>query len=1136
MTEFDPLHCPLDSINLIEAGAGTGKTYSIQTLFLRLLIQKEIPVQHILVVTFTEAATAELRERIRLILNKLRLFLMDQLPASDKDYARLAAIAVTERSKALQHTIEALRNFDQSAISTIHGFCRRMLSENAFETSMRYGVELKKEVGQLYLELLNDFCRHHLYQATGAERELNTALGLDPSELAGRLRNVLGKTLVNIYWGDTGGDSAAAAADIRALFLRLQALDAAAVLDETLTMFTGGNRDKYAGIFAGLTADEFAVFDYPPQSLAGLDYDFLFESVSKRPDNRGRFAAWYAEHEECFTLLDQLVGMLNCYWRTLLKSAYEFVQNELAERKRKNNFLTFDDLLIHLRQRLADPAGGTGLAKVIRERFAFALLDEFQDTDPVQFEIFYTIFGNAGGESAFFMIGDPKQAIYNFRGGDIFAYLSARHAVAPERCYTLSVNYRSTRKFINEVNAFYQRQKHPFALDEIAFHPIGVPDKAPAGGVGDGLHFYWCDDVVAGAVGHVTRLLAAKVPPADIAVLVMNSSTGNKVERALRELNLPVDWNGKSNIFDTSQARDLLLLLRAAADPGDGALAAMLAAGPFGRMSAVELDRLQQSGEFAQWRTFVYTAGKLWSEQSFMAMFHYFLSASGAGVLLAQSADGERQLANFFQLAELLHQAASERRLGPAGLTAYLSDRIHETDKESGDEVELRTSSSRPAITILTVHKSKGLEFAYVILPDIQARSTGDVETFHDDDGRRIMRMADDDYGVARGKAEALQEFLRFLYVGITRAVHDCCVLLKPLKDKTPAKMSAMDYICRFWDQTSLPSADELMAKLSEIPADVSVLAATAAPEAAAVTPELPEAGQQSLQTFDIPLVRGWQTGSFTSLTAQNHAALAEADDLAGGDYDALTDGEQMEDTLNPEPVFQLPAGARFGICCHKIFEEIEFDANAADIFDCVSRNCEIYLGADASVSATVGEMVKSVLNAPLPEGFSLSQIPRRDRLSELKFSYRLNSALDSGRLQALALDSKLAGDAGFALSPGVVLTGEIDLVFRRQEKFYLVDWKTNIIGGDSANFSPDKLGLEMAKNQYRLQYLIYLAGFFRFLSSRRITVDREFYERNFGGVYYLFLRGVSPSHPGRGIYFDKPNYALLEALIHEIC
>jgi len=1136
MTEFDPLHCPLDGINLIEAGAGTGKTYSIQTLFLRLVIQKEIPVQNILVVTFTEAATAELRERIRLILNKLRLFLTDKLPVGDKDYARLAAIAVTERSKALQLTGEALRNFDQSAISTIHGFCRRMLSENAFETSMRYGVELKKEVGQLYLELLNDFCRHHLYEANAAKRELNAALGLDPSDLAGRLRHVLGKPSVNIYWGDTRDDWAAAADEIKALFLRLQTLDAAAVLEETLSMFTGGNCDKYAGVFAGLSADEFALFRYVPQSLDALDDDFLAELVSKRPDNRGRFAAWHAGHKECFILLDQLVKALNCYWQSLLKAAYEFTQKELAERKRQNNFLTFDDLLIHLQQRLADPAGGPGLAGVIRGRFAFALLDEFQDTDPVQFEIFYKIFGGAGGESAFFMIGDPKQAIYNFRGGDIFAYLTARRAVAPERCYTLSVNYRSTRKFIHDVNAFYQRQTHPFALDEIAFHPIGEPDKAPSGGAGDGLHFYWCDDVIAGAVGQVTRLLAAKVPVADIAVLVMNSSTGNKVESALRELNLPVSWNGKSNIFDTPQARELLLLLRAAADPGDGALAVMLTAGPFGRMSALELDRLQQSGEFTQWRTLVYTAGKVWSEQSFMAMFHYFLSASGAAVTLAENADGERQLANYFQLAELLHQAASERRLGPAGLTAYLSDRINETDKEFGDELELRTSSSRPAITILTVHKSKGLEFAYVILPDIQARTTGEVETFHDDGGHRVMRMAADDYGVERGKAEALQEFLRFLYVGITRAVHDCCVLLKPVKDKAPAKMSAIDYICRFGKQSLLPPADELMARLSETAVDADILSALPAPDAAAVTMAAPETPAAYLQTFDVPLVRGWQTGSFTSLSAQSHASSSDIDDLAGGDYDALTEGEQSDEILSTEPVFQLPAGARFGICCHKIFEEIEFDANAADISDCVGRNCEIYLGADASVVATVGEMVKHVLGTPLPSGFCLSQIPRGDRLSELKFSYQLSSAMDSNRLQALAGDSKLAGDVEFALSPGVMLTGEIDLVFRRQGKFYLVDWKTNIIGGDPANFAPDKLGLEMAKNQYRLQYLIYLAGFFRFLSSRRVAVDREFYEQNFGGVYYLFLRGVSPSHPGRGIYFDKPDYELLEALIHEIC
>jgi len=388
--------------------------------------------------------------------------------------------------------------------------------------------------------------------------------------------------------------------------------------------------------------------------------------------------------------------------------------------------------------------------------------------------------------------------------------------------------------------------------------------------------------------------------------------------------------------------------------------------------------------------------------------------------------------------------------------------------------------------------------------------------------------------GVTRGKAEALQEFLRFLYVGITRAKHSCLVVLKPLKD-APAALSAIDYLARAGSfDGALPGPEDLIAFLQQRPTNPAVFdpAITVGGDDFVYPSSPVDAGY--LQTFDTVPERGWVTGSFTSMTAAGHA-VAETGDLAAPDYDALIAEDLAGEVIAPEPVFELPAGVRFGICCHRMLEEVAFDGGAAAIEECVRRNWQMYFANAEPMLPTVARMIRDVLNTPLAGAMKLADINRADRLSELKFSCQLKQALDGGRLRRIAGDTKLAGEGAFALPAGTILTGEIDLVFRHKGKYFLVDWKTNLAGGQLANFAPDRLAAEMHKNQYCFQYLLYLAGFFRFLSARGVTVDRDFYEQNFGGVYYLFLRGISPSHPGRGIYFDKPDYGLLEALIHEI-
>ena len=475
---FDLLTSPLEGTNLIEAGAGTGKTYTITGLFLRLILEKRLSVKEILVVTYTVAATEELRDRIR---RKIR----DALEAcsagtSPDSFLRGLILTLPDREEAAGLLRAALLDFDEAAISTIHGFCQRTLRESAFESGSLFDTDLEpeQETG-LIEEIVQDFWRRNFYDAPLEWIRYAQGLNLGPTFFLDLLRR--GRSPLDLkILPETAPVSFGAVAPFRQAYAELQAAWPAARAEVEQAFGEPGLHAAYRNHLSetlGLM-DSFLAENGPAFPLPEKFERFTTGGLKKKTRQKMK-PPDHPFFQRCDTLQQRATALrieLERHLLFLQGEIFQTLRQELPLRKQRRNIQSFDDLLTRLRQSL-EKAGGDELSQAVRNRYRAALIDEFQDTDPVQYAIFQHIFERGG--SILFLIGDPKQAIYSFRGADLFAYLKAASRV--DRRYTLEGNWRSEPGLVAAVNTVFTSREDPFLYREIPFEPAAAEaDARPA--------------------------------------------------------------------------------------------------------------------------------------------------------------------------------------------------------------------------------------------------------------------------------------------------------------------------------------------------------------------------------------------------------------------------------------------------------------------------------------------------------------------------------------------------------------------------------------------------------------------------------------------------------------------------------
>ena len=1185
MEPFDAATVSLEpGVSLVEASAGTGKTYSITQLVLRLLLARRTDGEYrvrgigsILVVTFTNAATDELITRVRSALREATEVFAGVAKRTDAN-SELFALRDEVGVNELPRLREALSSLDQLAIFTIHGFCKRVLEESALESGTPFGARFIEEDDLLVERIAQDWWRRTIYE----DSELATLavhLGWAHDAFLKDLKKWqrLPGTIIEPHVVLPQARATLARA-MREFAQVWQPARAAAFLDERKWLASSPLKDAATREQAIRAGDELAAGNL----LGALRLAKWCTSAAMLDEKSGMFKKPTAHRDAVATepfvqACDAISSALATMASALRVSCLEDVHVRFAKEKRQRHMLGFDDLLRRLHGALE--AGGTEghLASAIRARYDAALIDEFQDTDPFQFPIFSTAFAGC----PLFLIGDPKQAIYGFRGADLFAYMDA--ASKAERRYTLSQNWRSTSRMVGAVNGLFANQPNAFLYESIDFLPAKAARKLvdPLAADSLGALRWWIMPPdqngkqltkgeatrrsQAATVREIVRLLSpepgrAALKPGQIAVLVRAGFEGVAIQDALRTAGVPSIVSGMDDILQSRELMELEAVLHAVLVTGDargvrGALATEL----WGA-SAGEIHRLAMPEHEGEWQAIIERLTE-WREQwvrfGFIRMVQGMLAHLEATERLLAHEDGERRVTNLRHAVELLHTAASEERLSPEGMLLWIAN-TRATGEEQAERTELRLESDADAVQIATIHKSKGLEYDVVFCPTLWAsrRTKDDEPVLVHENGAVVF-----DHGSpsrdARGRlaaAEELAEELRLVYVALTRARFRCYVAwgaVNNQKTGIDAGYTALAYLLRSGTAAGAPAdvteavplafaqslgnfVDPLTAlvtasggamSVEELGAEIAAISPWTSSAAPAAKPvcrtDLPQ--RESLQS--------WRVASFTSLTAARHTVdTDDARDVA----DSGTEQRPARVT-DPRDFLAFPAGRLPGVALHELFERLDFSASPQEIRS-LATEILTHAGMNQPVEriGAVSGMAERVLGATLAEaGFALRDVPRARTLREWTFHLPLGT-IDGALLSRIF--AAHGGELGRRYAPSLrhlnsdrvhgFLTGVVDLALEHGGRWYVVDWKSNHLGAEPESYEHAALEHEMFSSHYVLQYHLYLTALHRFLRLRLPGYD---YESHVGGAWYAFLRGIDGSE--RGWFHDLPPRELIDAL-----
>jgi exodeoxyribonuclease V beta subunit len=1172
---------PLRGRVLIEASAGTGKTWNIGLIYVRLLLERQLRVEQILVTTFTDAAAQELRERLRRrLVEAERLLAGDALDIASSDplESYLATnFAESEAARLALRRIQLARaDLDHAPISTIHALCQRIQRDYPLESGAAFANDKLFDEKQLQRECIEDFWRRRYLQGSVDPREATLLLKDGPEALVRDLGGLFNQGDAKILAGGLA-EIERQLAELRSEenIVELQRLASDKALYAPRRKALSNRLDRVATLLRDCTD-------------AGLE-DALADTLDAAfdPDNVGEQAsvdsAGVLNAHPLIRALQALRSLLQL--RTIftrgevLAAAARVCREEIPRRARQRHVLTFSMLIDAVYQRLCGAGADNILADRLFEAFPVALIDEFQDTDQRQFAIFDRIYRERG---TLVMIGDPKQAIYSFRGGDIAAYLRASEQA--ERRYSLGTNHRSSRTLVQALNAFYGHNDGGFGHPAIRYQPVipaGRADSQPYTIDGhdvaqalvihpfrgdatdkhgnplsaltelDALALDDCANRIAELLNDPQQKIGdERVTPGDIAVLLSTNHQIIALRKRLIARGVPCVGSGRGNIFAGEVARELELILFAVMHPADdqavrGALATRLLGATLDQFDDWQLraDAFERELErFDQWRQLVRSRGVLALIEAVLAM--------RATALLAQP-EGERVLTDLRHLGELL--AAEEgARQGLDGLYAWLLEMRMEQgggDAEAADERQLRIESDARRVQLLTIHASKGLEFPIVFLPMLWritsrdgARAPG-VLRYHDADGQRCVDLGSTDFIKHRGlhHREELEERLRLLYVALTRAIHVVHVYWvdrqpAPLDDAHAWTWAAIDVLMQqVLQKLELPIGEDSLQALAGTLGGIAV----AAPFAEITTKYQPPAESGAMRALQSPLpqprVFQW-LHSFSGLSRYAAANVvidertsSEADDAA---VDMLDDQAAPDDsrlvTLYPL------RGPRFGDAVHQVFEL----ARAGSVWPDQRQLVQAQLAAQA-VSAhnlspeeaveRVGRMVDRVRQADLGDGLHLANVSDHQRIVEFEFQFPVEQ-VPLVQLRRLCIAHGCADAVPASLDSTFLnglLTGFADLILAWDGRYHVLDYKTNWLGPRLRDYQGPALDHAMDAHHYPLQALLYTIALHRYLRQR---MDGYTAERHLGDSWYLFVRAIGLGD-GLGVWRRRWPASLIEAL-----
>ncbi|MBI4510399.1 MAG: UvrD-helicase domain-containing protein [Deltaproteobacteria bacterium] len=1101
---------------VIEASAGTGKTYTLEHLIVELLLTTDTTLDQMLVVTFTEKATGELRSRVRAKLEEL----VDLPPVTTPpDHLHTACHWIID-DQARGKLAHALSTLDLATICTIHAFCQRLLGEHAF-LHRRLLVQEQVPSLEAFSRSFRDTLRHRLAKEERPGRFVSAALrsGLAVPKLAEVLHAVARERGERFPKYDPERLQAALGAfpeepfDERELVLELKAAKvnaqtAPAVARRLTKLREVARRARESGDLATFLSD-LQVLESETQ---GGFLGYLVEKMGGRllPDGTAlRF------QEGVRSLGEAVVPFTAALASELLPATLEDLWRSKAER----GLVDFDDMLTLVREGLEGPHG-MELVRLVRARYRYALIDEFQDTDETQWAIFRKLFFERAGENTLYLIGDPKQAIYGFRGADVHVYLAARQCIedAGGALVALQANHRSTAKMIDACNLILDQQgAPPFFTGDIRYDtPVrcGNPGLTSFRGQVElpPIHLFSLDDAenMRGAARTLVRLIAIevrallgarpielcaagkrrRVRASDIFVLTRTEREGREVGEALRAHGVPRAFYKQEGLFSGEEAMHVLDLLAGIDEPEDRSKRFRAWLTPFFGLS---LEELRQAADVPDHHPLIARLSRwnrLAGSMNYGALFSRIIEESGVIRRELFFRDSERELTNYLHLFELLAEEAGRGRMPLRELWFLLKSFVDgravpkSPSASSGDLQRLETD--RDAVQIMTIHKSKGLEADVVFLVGGFSRSNGRqvVHAFHED-GRRKAWMGRPPAAIKEAvNAEAAREDERLYYVALTRAR---ARLYLPYFSKgnlaggygcVNRRLQAIMGTGHAWE--GLFSSENVPMNGPEAGAkDVPSLADWVPPSGLLDEPALPSFQQAKLRH------RGFVVTSYSRLR----------------DGPPVRQGPRVPAAqADPLPASDLPGGATTGIFLHELFETVDLGTLAsAPSFDAwyslpqVNRLIEEVAqrnGVKRTHGPRAAEIAYRALTTPVAAGnHIIPPISRLKTLREMEFLYP-------------------SGTDRF-------IKGFVDLVFEHEGLVYIADWKSDLL----PSWDRETIRRHVDEH-YVLQVRLYSLALVKVLGAR----SRGDHDARFGGMFYFFVRGMDAS--GAGVDFRRPTWS----------
>ena len=1080
--DFDVKETILAGRNLIEASAGTGKTYSVSILVLRLIIENKIPLEKILMVTFTKDAVAELESRVRKFVRQALRY------ASGKGNAEKTireVIDSTGKAKALPELKKATQSLDELSVMTIHSFCERSLMQYPFETGQSFKFSISTDISDIRDLVVNDFWR----------RKINT---LD-KDLFKHFTETLTRDSIEQVLKKALDDKVYICDDVNETEVLKQIKESIKVKETAWKEFKTYVTDNFDSISVKVHQNSDARKFLEKNNSSSLVFieAYIKGFKCKTQYIKNSFLEefrYYTRYEDISNSLTELSGK---YMYNIFKQAIEDLKKKVSDFKANRQIIDFNDQIKLLHKAVVNGS----VNPVLSSKYLAVFIDEFQDTDKYQYEIFSKLFS----EKIIFYIGDPKQSIFGWRKADITTYKKARDEV--NKIHSMDLNFRSTQELIDALNAFFSGED-PFADNEIRYEKVKM-GRSDLGSMTDNnnpvepMDLYGCkkkSEIEAFVVNEVCRLIYSGeacingnvIEPSDIAIIVRTNKEGRAMKKALSKVNVPAITVDETKVMESEEAQIIRYLMEAVIQPNRGAINRVLLNQCFGLDSDTVL-RLDEEKHLENFRELK----QIWHDSGvYNMLFRFFDIYQVRFYSLKLGIDGQRILTNFYHIAEILHKSAQKNKYTPNELLVWSQRAQNDND----EEYEQRIESQDNAVQVTTIHRSKGLTYKIVFTPFLDLKITEYPIYDFRDEGNYYFTHKPSEKQVKLWHDQIEQENRRLIYVALTRAQYKAYVCINNFNGFNDSAIKKFPVENRKqWDSSMIKklSGKENNGTKSQ------QLNPRPKPE-------------------DLNIKNSFGIHSYSALSKAHHSAPFEKTEPGRSEkYDQF--------------IFQeLGRGANVGTALHSIFERLDFSKpdtwlqtirDASKYYPDIIREKDDEKKRESNLEL-IHHMVNNVIKAEINCNgaiLKLSEIADERKLPELDFSFSVNKVNRQVINQYLGEDAKLGGDTDIE----GLMTGFMDLVFEHKGKFYILDWKSNHLGNDLNDYNNAGMEVAMTRSNYHLQYMIYTVALKRWLEKKITGFD---FDKHFGGIIYVFLRGVHESSD-TGIFTKWPARNQIEDL-----